>query len=30
VSREVKDIEGLAAYIETLRKKTRQVPLERI
>jgi len=30
VSREVKDIEGLAAYLETLREKTGQVPLEKI
>ncbi len=30
VGREVKDIEGLDAYLETLRKKTGQVPLEKI
>jgi 5S rRNA maturation endonuclease (ribonuclease M5) len=30
VSREVKDIEGLAAYLETLKKKTGQVLLEDI
>ena len=30
VGREVKDIEGLDAYVETLRKKTGQVPLEKI
>ena len=30
ISREVKDIEGLDAYVETLRKKTGRVPLKDI
>ena len=30
VGREVKDVEGVAAYIETLRRKAGQVPVDKL